>query len=554
VFLIIPGILFLVWFSLTLIIFVFEQRKGFDALFFSKELTRGYFWKLLWRLLALEIILIIVTTLTFFLVRFIVPNSYMEFYVGGMVGYFTLLFFVPFIIIYLFLIYKNLIEINSNFSYTEPPKKTKLKYFIPISLGLLIVAIGVFFNFLIIFLGRDIPPIDDSDLWLSAVEIPKEENAFYYLKDIDYISIEDHTLLRKMAEGEEWDHKYAEELIKNNEKFFEDFEKILILPYYQEPGLKDPILFNASTILHTNPDLRTTIINLGLFKVRYLFIEGEEEEAFDLLIKIIKFGHLVENKPRPVLIYWLIGISLKNSGLELFRELIPKANILKNKSMFYIDELKKIEQNESGLVRSFQMEYILSVNTINDLDFLNKEDFGFLYNHNRLMNYIYRPNQTQLFLAETYRKLINNAEKNYYNEMVFYEPPDSSIYSMAKIFLKGNSPGKIISEIILINLRSSVERRLLIEFLNKGNQILLAIRAYQIEKGELPVSLEELVPKYLDSVPKDPFDGELIRYSKEKRIIYSVGKSLEDLGGSEGENWLEMKNPTFKIKSDIEDF
>jgi hypothetical protein len=48
----------------------------------------------------------------------------------------------------------------------------------------------------------------------------------------------------------------------------------------------------------------------------------------------------------------------------------------------------------------------------------------------------------------------------------------------------------------------------------------------------LPESLSELVPKYLPKVPIDPFDGKPLRYSKEKGIIYCVGKDLKDSGGS----------------------
>jgi hypothetical protein len=77
---------------------------------------------------------------------------------------------------------------------------------------------------------------------------------------------------------------------------------------------------------------------------------------------------------------------------------------------------------------------------------------------------------------------------------------------------------------------------------------LIAIKAYKIENGKLPPNLEELVPDYILEVPKDPFDGNPIRYSAEKKIIYSVGPDLIDSGGSEGEGWQKMEDPTFKIE------
>ena len=55
-----------------------------------------------------------------------------------------------------------------------------------------------------------------------------------------------------------------------------------------------------------------------------------------------------------------------------------------------------------------------------------------------------------------------------------------------------------------------------------------------------------LIPKYIAGAPRDPFDNKGVRYSAEKKIIYSVGKKGVDVGGSEG-NFNDMENPTVKI-------
>ncbi len=38
--------------------------------------------------------------------------------------------------------------------------------------------------------------------------------------------------------------------------------------------------------------------------------------------------------------------------------------------------------------------------------------------------------------------------------------------------------------------------------------------------------------EYLSAIPLDPYDGEPLRYSAEKGIIYSVGKDFIDSSGS----------------------
>jgi hypothetical protein len=65
----------------------------------------------------------------------------------------------------------------------------------------------------------------------------------------------------------------------------------------------------------------------------------------------------------------------------------------------------------------------------------------------------------------------------------------------------------------------------------------LAIERYRLATGKVPDSLEELVPKYLEAVPIDPFDPDEkpLRYVKIKKgyIIYSIGEDGTDNNGTE---------------------
>ncbi len=82
-----------------------------------------------------------------------------------------------------------------------------------------------------------------------------------------------------------------------------------------------------------------------------------------------------------------------------------------------------------------------------------------------------------------------------------------------------------------------------------ATRVLMALKAYKAENGALPESLDELVPEYIAEVPRDPFDGQPLRYSREKKIIYSVGEDLEDDGGApEDTEEGEGADPTFRIR------
>ena len=63
----------------------------------------------------------------------------------------------------------------------------------------------------------------------------------------------------------------------------------------------------------------------------------------------------------------------------------------------------------------------------------------------------------------------------------------------------------------------------------------LAVQRYRLAAGRLPDTLAELVPAYLDAVPKDPFDGKELRYKKLETgfVVYSIGEDGSDDGGKE---------------------
>jgi hypothetical protein len=76
------------------------------------------------------------------------------------------------------------------------------------------------------------------------------------------------------------------------------------------------------------------------------------------------------------------------------------------------------------------------------------------------------------------------------------------------------------------SLVNSVENRLLV--------VEFAKRAYFLEHGKYPASLHELAPKYLASVPTDPFrPGHALGYSftADTPVVYSVGPDQLDEGG-----------------------
>ena len=71
--------------------------------------------------------------------------------------------------------------------------------------------------------------------------------------------------------------------------------------------------------------------------------------------------------------------------------------------------------------------------------------------------------------------------------------------------------------------------------LRVGQTALALERFRRAHNGSLPSSLSELVPAYLETAPRDPFDGQPLRFKPLSRgyVVYSVGSDEKDDGGKE---------------------
>ncbi len=63
----------------------------------------------------------------------------------------------------------------------------------------------------------------------------------------------------------------------------------------------------------------------------------------------------------------------------------------------------------------------------------------------------------------------------------------------------------------------------------------IVVERYRLAVGRLPLSLEDLVPVYMKTIPTDPFDGKSLKYRilQTGFVVYSVGEDKTDDGGTE---------------------
>jgi hypothetical protein len=82
----------------------------------------------------------------------------------------------------------------------------------------------------------------------------------------------------------------------------------------------------------------------------------------------------------------------------------------------------------------------------------------------------------------------------------------------------------------------------------------LAVQRYHLKAGKLPDKLADLVPTYLESVPKDPFDGNDLRYKEFEGgfEVYSIGPDLSDDGGKEKPPRKTKESPNWDVTFIVE--
>jgi hypothetical protein len=397
--------------------------------------------------------------------------------------------------------------------------------------------------------ARDAPPVQDADLRVERIEIPDEENAFHHFslaaEQLHWPEDEaGEARVRAMLKGEEWDEAFVAELLQRNARAFEHLERGLACSQCQTPafsGATDPLDYLEGW--------RSLGRALRLRATQHLR-EGRHAEAIETAMTAVRFGHMIEGSGGS-LIHYLTGCAVKAMGLEDLRAVARSEDVPPDLLRAYANELGRRKAHVEGLQGAARSEYAAACSMMDDL-VAGKTSPGQPTGGQRRRRvrggYLFHPEKTKGIFAQAHRTFIENVPSTYAERDFSGVPqPPTGATSMVRLFLAGNPTGRMLVAMLMPALESVQERKCG-ENVNVGaTQLLLALRAYELEKGELPATLDALVPDYLEAIPIDDFDGQPLRYLREKKAVYSVGEDLTDSGGSEGENPWRMPDPTFGL-------
>jgi hypothetical protein len=132
-------------------------------------------------------------------------------------------------------------------------------------------------------------------------------------------------------------------------------------------------------------------------------------------------------------------------------------------------------------------------------------------------------------MLETFEQAIPLVDRDDPEAIEQYEVLFREVQAEARKF-----PPKILTAMLLPGLGEAMHRFAQLEARRRAALSAIAVERFRLaHDGHLPAKLDELKPQFLTDVPKDPFDGQPLRFKQQSPgyVIYSVGADRVDNDG-----------------------
>jgi hypothetical protein len=402
------------------------------------------------------------------------------------------------------------------------------------------IAMGTFALFALlygfVFLRSVIPvTIHDEELQMARASIPQGSNAFDVLQEAGnqvWWPKDQDRQISNLANNTNWDDALASMILASNRQALASWDAAAKMP-----DLQVPEIFNCEDSL---PYLRVwkELAQLAGARENFLLHHGQEQEAFDQMVRQIQLGRRMQNA-HGVLIVYLVGTAVHNVGLTQMQRWAGKTHLTPSQLKDYIRQLEPQPDKEAAAFAStVRADYHSMIGTIEAFRQGKIHDLETGGNYPRPQQLrsvlpVFNFNKTKALFVKPYLVMLK-AAPHHYNEVKL--PDMDSQPSKIVLMLSGNVVGQILYDMVAPAVASCLVKKSQANVSLQATRTILALRAYQLAHGSLPADLNALVPEFLDKVPVDDFDGQPLRYSSERKIVYSVGKNLKDDGGDDRES------------------
>lgn len=307
-----------------------------------------------------------------------------------------------------------------------PKKKTIISQiisgflkFLAVVIFILVIIVFVIPLFLSIIKGKDIPPVDDSNLQLQTINLSKEENAFYDLNKLynaekhqKLISLKNvpagKQLVSDYLNSDQWNQEDIKKLLSDNEEVLQYFTDAAAKGVFQLP--------EADSQSKISSDMPVTPLNswreisrLSGVKAIWLAKNGQNKEALNEAFKSIIIGNAIENS-QSLLITHLVGIAIKDTGLNVLQKVI---SIIPQDSSVLSEYQSKLENYQAkGNSSPFITEYLVSKQAWGNIEQGGNNRFGMFSKILMKNKFYYKKNLTISYHFDFYNKLAIEARKD----------------------------------------------------------------------------------------------------------------------------------------------
>ncbi|MBX3734160.1 MAG: hypothetical protein KF791_16405 [Verrucomicrobiae bacterium] len=276
--------------------------------------------------------------------------------------------------------------------------------------------------------------------------------------------------------------------------------------------------------------------------------DGASAPAWNRAGDLVALGHRLEDSGGDWFTY-LAACSTKRTGLRLMRRLAARGEVSADQLQRRILQLESFPSNGAGLTNAVAWMFrhgILDLSntiTMAGVAFPVPGGSTLALSPPRLL---YDPNRTRRRMAQQHLDLLA-ALATPGEETIDDADSRGARTSPFLLLIQGNAVGTILADMAASSGQSLFRTARRENNEVAATRLLLALRAYQEAEGHLPEALERLVPTYLDRLPRDAFDGEPLRYSRERRCIWSVGPNRVDDGGIARNAAKEILDDVFEL-------
>jgi len=304
-----------------------------------------------------------------------------------------------------------------------------------------------------------------------------------------------------------------------------------------------PINLSAglATLLPNLSEMRDAVKLLGLEAVLYAD-DGNGQEA--VLSAISGFGIARSFVREPITISQLVRCACQNAAISTVEQVLNRVE-LTDEQLSELAECVRQSESISDMSIAFIGERCVGIDFFNNPGTMNPSGgrIGPLFSLYKAVGMAEAEAVMYLDLMDGYMKCFRLP---LHERRKSADAVGTKFQSISKVHVLLHVIMPSLSGVITQDLRTIAHLR--------TADAALAVQRYRLKVGKFPDKLADLVPAYLKSVPKDPFDGNELRYKKLEAgfVVYSIGEDMSDDGGKERPTGKKKKDETWDVTFIIE--